>query len=89
MPDGILNAFDVADRHCSFAKVLDQLKYPPQGKISIPGNPEGDNYKRQEGCTPNSLNTPAQILQSVNDLCYGGCATWSTANKYFGNKNPW
>lgn len=89
IPQDLLEAFDKADQECGFTKVLQQLKYPPQGKIIIPGNPEGNNYKRQDDCFTRKPDTPALILESVNKLCYGGCATWSTASNYLNHTIPW
>lgn len=89
IPHKILTAFDHADRQCGFDKVLRQMTYPPRGKIHIPGNPELNNFKRQDDCFPRDPNTPALVNESVNTLCYGGCATWSTAANYLGYKKPW
>lgn len=89
IPHDILAAFDYADRQCGFDRVLEQIQYPPSGKISIPGDPEGGNYKRQDECFPKNPDTPTLINKSVNTLCYGGCATWSTAYDYLRHKKPW
>lgn len=89
IPQDLLKAFDKADLQCGFSQVLEQLTYPPRGKIVIPGNPEGDNFKRQDKCFSQKPDTPALILESVNDLCYGRCATWSTANNYLNRSLPW
>ena len=89
IPRDFLTAFDHADRQCGFDKVLEQIRYPPSGKISIPGDPEDLNYKRQDDCFPGDLDTPARINVSVNALCHGGCATWTTALDYLQHKKPW
>lgn len=89
VPQEILNAFAQADRQCGFDKVLRQITYPPRGRINIPGNPEQNNFKRQEDCFPRNPNTAALINESVNTLCYGGCATWSTASNYLNYTKPW
>lgn len=89
IPRSILTAFDHADRQCGFDRVLKQIEYPPGGKIRIPGDPEGNNHKRQDDCFPRDPDTPARINESVNALCYGGCATWSTAFDFLQHKQPW
>lgn len=89
VPQEILNAFDHADRQCGFDKVVRQIRYPPRGKIHIPGAPEGNNFKRQDTCFPRDPDTPSLINESVNALCYGGCATWATASNYLRYKKPW
>lgn len=46
-----MSIFVDADKTCGFSDVLAQATYPPKGLISIPGNPEGENYglkKRQD-----------------------------------------
>lgn len=89
IPQAILVAFDKADQQCGFTEVLKQLTYPPHGKIIIPGNPEGANFKRQNQCFPSAPDTPDLVLESVNAVCYGGCATWTTADDYLNHANPW
>lgn len=89
VPREILHAFNHADRQCGFDKVLRQIQYPPRGNIQISGSPEGNNFKRQDDCFPRNPDTPALINESVNALCYGGCATWSTAANYLQYKKPW
>lgn len=49
-----MSVFEDADKICGFSDVLAQATYPPKGQISIPGNPEGENYglaKRQDSST--------------------------------------
>lgn len=89
IPQAILNAFDDADRQCGFDKVLRQMTYPPRGKIHIPGSPEQNNFKREDACFSPNPDTPTLINASVNAVCYGGCATWSTASSYMSHKKPW
>lgn len=89
IPNEILKAFDYADQHCGFNEVLKQITYPPRDKIYIPGNPERNNHKRQDACFTQPPKTPALIKESVNALCYGGCATWSTAKNYLTHKRDW
>ena len=51
IPDELMSIFIDADKTCGFSDVLAQATYPPKGLISIPGNPEGENYglkKRQD-----------------------------------------
>ncbi|MDI1487210.1 MAG: hypothetical protein OHK93_006479 [Ramalina farinacea] len=51
IPDELMSIFVDADKTCGFSDVLAQATYPPKGLISIPGNPEGENYglkKRQD-----------------------------------------
>ncbi|KAL8733368.1 MAG: hypothetical protein Q9166_002192 [cf. Caloplaca sp. 2 TL-2023] len=87
IPAPILSAFDAADRQCGFDKIMNQLTYPPKGKITIPGNPEGLNFlkrkeKRQNPCFDKFPGTPALINSSVNAPCSVGCATYTTAFAY-------
>ncbi|MCJ1348723.1 hypothetical protein MMC31_006956 [Peltigera leucophlebia] len=83
----IIEAFDHADRQCGFDDVLRQVQYPPHGKITIPGNPELGNFKRQvNDCSNVAPTTPELIDSSINSPCYGGCATWSTAYAYLKSK---
>lgn len=92
IPADILAAFDQGDETCGFTKVLQEgLAYPPKGKIHIPGDPEGDNYrlkKRQnaDGCIPNP-NTPSLLNESIT-YCNGGCATFTTALDYLAKNRP-
>ncbi|KAK4694013.1 hypothetical protein P7C71_g3488, partial [Lecanoromycetidae sp. Uapishka_2] len=85
IPADLLAAYDQGDEKCGFTKVLQQgLAYPPAGKIQIPGNPEGENYrlkKRQLGHCVLLPDTPALVNESIS-LCNGGCATWTTALDY-------
>ncbi|KAL8947507.1 MAG: hypothetical protein Q9183_007781, partial [Haloplaca sp. 2 TL-2023] len=90
IPQNLLDAFDDADQQCGFDKVMSQIKYPPAGKILIPGNPEGANFrmlqKRQIQCFDQSPNTPALINASVNAPCSLGCATFATAINYLSSE---
>ncbi|MCJ1369448.1 hypothetical protein MMC20_000659 [Loxospora ochrophaea] len=99
IPKDVLSVFDVADQQCGFTSVLDQLSYPPLGKVTIPSNPEGDNFrlrKRQGVSPPSEANntciqnpiTPAQVNASINAPCYDTCATWTTATNYLLTKYP-
>lgn len=89
LPQEILGAFELADQQCGFDQVIDQITYPPRGKIRIPGNPEQNNYKRDGSCVTSNPNTSSLIQESVNALCLGGCATWQTAYNYLTNQKPW
>ena len=89
LPPEIVGAFNLASKKCGFDRVVNQITYPARGKIRISGNPERNNYKRQDACFEGNLNTPALIQESVNAVCYGGCATWSTAYNYLMKKKPW
>jgi carboxypeptidase D len=85
-----------ADIDCGFSSALSQLTYPPKGKITIPGNPENDNYRRETappGYDPsicnfsNGTQTPAQVAFIINGTsqgsCFGNCATFESAYNYF------
>lgn len=92
--DNVFELFEAADLRCGFAGVEAQVTYPPQGPISIPGDPEGENFrlkKRQtsntDGCITNP-NVPALVNQSIN-LCNGGCATFTTGLDYLNSTRPW
>lgn len=89
LPQEILGAFDQAGQRCGFDQVVQQMTYPPRGKIQIPGNPELNNYKREDVCFKGNPNTSALIQESVNAVCYGGCATWLTAYNYLTNQKSW
>ncbi|KAL8808084.1 MAG: hypothetical protein Q9182_000362 [Xanthomendoza sp. 2 TL-2023] len=96
IPKPILSAFDAADRLCGFDKVMHQLTYPPTGKFTIPGNPEGLNFlkqrkehakrKRQPPC-PDILDTPSPNNNTTssphdNPITIPGCATYTAALSY-------
>lgn len=95
IPHDILDAFKDADHQCGFDKVFQQLGYPPKSIAHIPGNPEGENFRRailterQDSCFNKNPNTPPLINESINAACYGGCATWLTADNYLSHKQPW
>lgn len=95
LPQDILNVFSEADQRCGFTQVLDQLTYPPKGLIQVPGNPEGENFRRRKrqasgasNCNFN-LTSAVGVQQSIFAACNGGCATYSTAVNYLTQKNPW
>ena len=44
----LLSIFEDANQTCGFSRVLEQASYPLKGTISIPGNPEGENYGLQK-----------------------------------------
>jgi len=96
IPEDVLSVFERADQRCGFTKVLQEASYPPTGKILIPGNPEGENYrlKTRRGDTTNNdrcperLSTPAIVEASIRD-CNGGCATATTAQNYLAGAKPW
>ncbi|KAI9874851.1 MAG: hypothetical protein M1830_009184 [Pleopsidium flavum] len=94
VPKDIVDVFNEADQRCGFRQVLDQLTYPPKGPISIPGDPEGENFrldKRQvstaSDCDVN-LTSPSTVNQSIYAACFGGCATYSTAAAYLTLNRP-
>ena len=98
VPQDILTAFEEAKQVCGFTNVLAQLVYPPKGEITVPGNPEGDNFKRSveerqasDSTDPCDINptTAAMVNSSIYGACYEGCATWSTAADYLTVKQPW
>lgn len=89
LPQEVGGAFDLASQTCGFDRVVKQLTYPIRGKINISGNPERNNYKRQKACFNGNPNTSALIQESVNAVCYGGCATWATAYDYLIENKPW
>ena len=98
IPQDILAVFADADKNCGFTEVLNQLTYPPQGKINITGDPEGLSFlfardQERDGITCNQLLypvTPAEVSLSIYTGCTGGpCATYSTAQNYLGTRNPW
>lgn len=89
-PADILDVFSKANEDSGFDDVLSKATYPPVGKISIPGDPEGENFrvKRRQnvGCAPNPT-TPALIEQSISE-CNGGNATFTTALNYLNSTRP-
>lgn len=90
LPHELVGAFDLASQKCGFDRVVKKITYPARDKIKISGNPERNNYKRRGNiCFKGNLNTSALIQESVNAVCYGGCATWSTAYSYLMKKKPW
>jgi carboxypeptidase D len=97
VPQAIMDAFDEADQQCGFKQVLNQLTYPPTGPITIPGNPEGENFKRSKRqatatadprCNTN-VTSPAALNQSMYGPCNYGCATFTSAVDYFIATKPW
>lgn len=47
----VIHAFSSADHICEFDTVLNEPnEYPPPGPISVPGNPENLNFRRDELC---------------------------------------
>lgn len=90
IPADILNVFVEAAQSSGFTDVLSKATYPPVGRISIPGDPEGENFrlkKRQNSdCGPNAT-TPALIEQSIEE-CNGGNATFTTALDYLTSTRP-
>ncbi|KAF5859044.1 hypothetical protein ETB97_003425 [Aspergillus alliaceus] len=91
IPNKIISAFAEAERICGFDKVLEAAnRYPPNGKILIPGNPENPNYERHQDLPSRSdptcniqPTTPDRVLASIlNSTCYGSCATFATAFDY-------
>lgn len=94
IPQDVLNSFDQADQVCGFTEILKEASYPPSGPLTVPGDPEGANYrlmKRQNatndnGCPPDP-DIPA-LLNSSLSFCNGGCATWTTAANYLTSNRP-
>lgn len=90
IPTEILDVFHKAHQDLGFEGVLSKATYPPAGKIIIPGDPEGENFrlkKRQNlDCPPNPT-TPALIEQSIRS-CNGGNATFITALTYLNSTRP-
>lgn len=95
VPQDIMDAFDEADQQCGFKQVLKQLTYPPTGTITIPGNPEGENFKlnkRQAAADPRcniNVTRPAGLNQSIYGPCNYGCATFTSAVDYLTATRPW
>ena len=95
LSDTIGAVFDIAAYICGFDQVLQELTYPPSKTISIPGDPEGLNYKlakRQGSPICVELLTPttaAQVNASIFDGCFGPCATWTTAQNYMNATRAW
>lgn len=90
IPAEILDVFSKANEASGFRNVLAKATYPPAGKISIPGDPEDDNFrlrKRQNANCPTNPTTPALIEQSINE-CNGGNATFTTALNYLNTTRP-
>ncbi|KAI9801386.1 MAG: hypothetical protein M1825_003365 [Sarcosagium campestre] len=73
LPRQILGVFDGADKSCGFDRVISQIQYPPQGKIYIEGNPEGENFRhrREEASCGVPATTASQVQRSINGPCYG------------------
>ena len=83
IPQDILDVFNKANQTYGFTNIIQQATNPRSGTITIPGNPEGDNYriKKRQGTCGSSPKTPNEVAESrVN--CYGGCATWSIMIEY-------
>ena len=93
IPQDVLDVFDQADQRCGFADVLQQVTYPPYGKIEISGDPEGENFRlkrrqrnfSEDGCVPDP-NTPALLNSSISN-CNGGCATATTSEAYLTSRD--
>ncbi|KLJ13533.1 hypothetical protein EMPG_11527 [Blastomyces silverae] len=98
IPQDIIDSFSLADHICKFDAVLDEAnEYPPLGPISVPGNPENLNFRRDEPCRAQSDSdagpmaecniyptAPSAVMESIlNSTCHGPCATFSTAADYF------
>ncbi|KAG5297506.1 serine carboxypeptidase [Histoplasma ohiense] len=98
IPQDVIHAFSSADHICKFDTVLNEAsEYPPSVPISVPGNPENLNFRRDELCrTPSDsdagpmaeCNTHPReytsVMESIlNSTCHGPCATFSTAADYF------
>lgn len=96
IPDDVLAVFKEADATCGFNDILDQAaQFPPESKISIPGNPEGLNtkHRRQQriardlgdiytGACATNPTTAEEVRSSIYSSCYGPCATYSAATDY-------
>ncbi|MCJ1364715.1 hypothetical protein MMC16_003831 [Acarospora aff. strigata] len=94
LPQNVLDVFNEADQECGFTHVLDQLSYPAKGPISVPGNPEGLNFRKlKRQVTGNlscdfNLTSPAGLRESIYGPCYGPCATFTTAANYLTFTKP-
>lgn len=69
IPDELMSVFEDADKTCGFSDVLAQASFPPKGLISIPGNPEGENYglkKRQDAQASSGTNQDAQASSGTS-----------------------
>lgn len=96
--DDIMSTLGDADQACGFANVLNGLVYPPMAKIVVPGDPEGNSFKRsverrEASKRTDSCNikptTAAMVNSSIYGDCYGGCAIWSTVADYLTATRPW
>ena len=90
-PD-VLSVFDAAASTCGFNDVLAQMTYPQNGTISVPGDPEGQNYKlRKRQVDPICAVSPttAAAVNSFISNCDGSCATWTAAIAYLSAEKPW
>ncbi|OBT69844.1 hypothetical protein VE03_00745 [Pseudogymnoascus sp. 23342-1-I1] len=98
IPQDMYDALKQGDKDCGFPGVRAQIKYPPQGPISIPGNPSGINFRRDSTSPPlgyNSVNcdfddggtnTPerlAYIINHTGDKCFGVCDPFDAAYSYY------
>ncbi|KAL4809022.1 Alpha/Beta hydrolase protein [Aspergillus unguis] len=93
MPDDILAIFAEASETCGFDDILEQVQYPPEGKISIPADPEGINLKhrRDLGDVYNGTynihpTTPEEVREAIFSSAYGSCATFTTAMDYLNTR---
>ncbi|KAI9930883.1 hypothetical protein ASPWEDRAFT_146417 [Aspergillus wentii DTO 134E9] len=92
IPDDIISAFAKADEICGFDSVMEHANtFPPKGKITIPGDPEGMNYKRHrrsqgsilsDTCNTHPTTEDGVLSSILNSTCQGPCATFSTAMDY-------
>ena len=48
LSNNVLDVFEQADQRCGFTEVLQHVTYPPKGPISIPGDPEGKNFRARK-----------------------------------------
>ncbi|KAL5342574.1 Alpha/Beta hydrolase protein [Aspergillus crustosus] len=89
LPEDIREIFQEASVECGFDGVLQQAaQFPPEGIISIPGNPESLNYKQRKRRNLGDINQgicsihpvkPEEVRLSIHSSCYGPCASHSTA----------
>lgn len=93
MPDDVLAVFTEASETCGFNDILEQVQYPPEGKIAIPGNPEGLDMKRRRdlaavyaGAYDTHPTTPEDVRNSIYSSRYGPCAIFSTAMDYLSTR---
>ncbi|KAL1960216.1 hypothetical protein VTO42DRAFT_8759 [Malbranchea cinnamomea] len=70
IPADIFEAFSAADDACGFASVIRKgSEYPPQEPISLSGNPENLNFKRQVRSTAVLRRDTNNPIEEEEELC--------------------